>query len=213
MRKLLLIVFCGIVAASLASAAPVPCPGTPVNNIGPSTVFNCGGLTFDQFVISPTGQVSGAQVNIGTVSNVSGSEVDIDFQVAGIGAQNPIGDMLMFYRVTGGIGQIDLHFQAGQSTSGNVTVFDTACTTPFVQNVCTGTTLAQSPGVFSNGNAAVWSSGSFALTNVVYIKKDVQFNMDSLSDFVQSQVTPEPISFVLLGGGLLAIGLLRRRKA
>jgi hypothetical protein len=210
MRKILLIVFCGVLAASLASASFTPCAGTPVSNIGPSTVFTCGALTFDQFQLSPTGGLAGAQLNIGSINTgVNGDEVDLEFQVAGVSSN--VGDLLMFYRVTGGVNQIDLHFQAGVSDTGNITIIDTACDVPFALGICQGTQLATITGI-SNGNPVGISSPFFTTTGTVFMKKDVQYNGDSLSDFVQSQTTPEPMSFLLFGGGLLAVGLLRRRR-
>jgi hypothetical protein len=217
MRKLLLGVFCNLVVASLANAAFVPCPGTPVNNVGPSTVFTCGGLTFDQFLISPTGGLAGAQLNIGSIGTGVNNqiEVDLDFQLAGVTGN--VGDLLLFYRITGGITGIDLHFTAGAS-NGNVHIFDTACTQAFVAGNCpVGSGAIQLANIDgqSSGLPVDISSAVFPMTNVVYIKKDVQFNGDSLSDFVQSTTAiPEPLSFLMLGGGLAFLGFigLRRKK-
>jgi len=48
--------------------------------------------------------------------------------------------------------------------------------------------------------------------STLYVMKDITIGANGmLSEFTQSFETPEPLTFGLIGGGLLLLGLLRRR--
>jgi hypothetical protein len=52
----------------------------------------------------------------------------------------------------------------------------------------------------------------FSPVSTVYISKDIQLQGGStLSDFVNSAEIPEPFTYILMGSGLLALGLIGRR--
>ena len=199
---------------SLASATTVSCP-TPVLNVTTltgSNNFACGGLTFSNFVVSPSTVI----VGIGSESTlVGGNDVVLDLHLSGFTSLNV--DTFLNYQVDGAITGVDMGFQAPTTTDGsNVRIFETVCKVAFdaVFHTCVGdgNTLANFSLVSSG--AAVSTTVTFAQQSRVFIKKDIQFNGSSISDFNNSHLTgvPEPMTLSMMGLGLLGLGLMRRRQ-
>ena len=198
MKKLLLLLAVTFLGVATASAATL-CGASPAENVLAGG-YSCsiGGLTFSDF----SSNMAGAEVNIMGAA-VLPHQVNLLF--------NPnldAGDDIYFYfKVSGAyINMIDLSVNgAGNSVEEDI------CSGPWdSMNSCTGTLLAT---ISANGDARpIWSE-EFPATNSIYVFKDIGAG-SHFSSFGQSfHMVPEPMTFVLLGSGLLGLGLLRRRKA
>ena len=202
MRRLFILIVGALMLASLAGATPCA-TGTSVLTLGQCTF---GGLTFDNWSVSVSG-LTGATVFFGPGSNVTSSAVNVQFQVV----TNPSpttgpGDILLMYSLTGGVQGVDIFLG---NTSGGVTITENACGSAFVQGSCSNelATLVVSSGGSQSGLQMFETPVS-----QVFISKDIQLQTGStLSDFVNSAEIPEPFTYILMGSGLLALGLIRRK--
>jgi len=225
MKKVLVLLAATLLSLAIASANPISCSTPPSVYYGQSSpTFTCGTLTFSNFdLVSATPNEGGPGGNVGRVDIIALSydsvtgEVDMTLNPNLLAAQD---DALLF-EVTGGVTQLDL--AVGGS---NATVTERACSSPIptagnAAFLCpSGTKLGQISD-FSNDPAAPVFSKTFPVTSPIYIYKDIgtgngnPVGSGHLSEFTESfevgSRTPEPISLLLLGSGLLGLGLLRRR--
>jgi hypothetical protein len=215
MNKFLVLLAFSLLSLSVASASTLSCPGVFDSPVGTGTVIMCGGLTFDNFqVLNPTGGAGGI-VDILSAGLDAAGEIDLTFN-PNLG---PSQDEELLFTVWGGISQIDM------SVAGNLaSITERACANPIATTgdfvaLCTNAagTAVVAPlaqiSVDSNESAV---SGTFTGTSPVYIFKDIQAGDPNgqLTEFTQTfqPSVPEPVSTVLLGSGLLALGLLRRKS-
>lgn len=199
------------VLALAASAAPISnCSGiTDVTGLAGICGVAGSPLVFGGFSVSTSAGFTRA--TIGMAARYSNDETYLDFQIGGIrGPGSPdMGDIILQYGVLGPIDGVDLALQASPMLKGsNITITELVCSERFVNSACRGVTLANLVAV-SFGNA-VAVSASFSQQMGVWIKKDIQFNGATTSDFTNSHASaPEPGAVVLTGAGLL--WLVRKR--
>jgi hypothetical protein len=221
-RKILSVAFMaltGMMLSSVASASTVDC--STVNDVTTLTgANNCSvtgaSLMFSNFAVSESSGLTSGTVGIGNAvagTGVFGGEVVLAFQLGGLtwSGATGFGDILMFYEVTPAISGVDLSLQATPAVpGGQMTITEVACDQAFKGTSCNGTTLANF-SVTSGGQSAS-NSAIFPTTGPVFIKKDIQFNGATTSEFENSQLIPEPMSLSLMGAGLLGLGIFGRRR-
>jgi hypothetical protein len=208
--------------ASTASASEL-CAG--VSNV--TTIAAAGGCTvagstllFDNFIVSPSAGFTGATVGIATLAfgtGVFGSDVDLAFQIGGLSGPGipDLGDIELYYTVTGGIDGVDMSVQASPVvTGGSLTVTEKACTTAFVGGACGGVTLANFTVISTGQPVTTTQLFTTPYSGEVYILKDLSYDGATTSSLINSHVVstvPEPMTLSLMGAGLLGLGLVRRR--
>ena len=217
-------IFVGLLGlAAIGSASPVSCGVAPISPIDvvnaspgiPSAVsFTCGGLTFSNFNAVDAGNTSGLQVNlVDATFDAATGWVVLSFNP---NMTLPNEDMWFFYKVTGSILELDLT----NNGSGNTSIFERGCSSPTTASgACSvaGTQLGKTDLIASGGSATVFS-GAFPVTSPVYVYKDIQTlqgtgttHLTSFSQSFHTPTVPEPVTFSLMGVGLLGLGLLRKR--
>jgi hypothetical protein len=203
----------GLVAAAMASAAPTdPCGGFLGTNVVSGTFTGCtlGSVTFTNFQASAVwaDQTGGLWTPVITLVNqvltyqtgFSGGTATLAFltNFDVIGMTRPK-DILFSYTATGNI--IGIDGWSGGSAGTNIS--------EKAYGGANGTTLLATLNI----GAGQYLETKFGTQTSVTVSKDISIPIGaSLSEFTQSIETPEPMTFVLIGSGLLALGLVRRRS-
>ncbi len=199
MSRLLQLLVTTFASLAVVSAAPL-CAGPQLLGDAANASFTCeiGGLTFGDFAVTP-GVGTPTVITLMTATQI-GDWVYLTFNPSL--TQNQ--DIWLNFTVTGPLGGIDLGV-----ARNNAVVTEVACTGPITAGICSGTEL---------GYLTVYSGGTGSIEfvepgNLTYIWKDIGVGPGGeLSAFTQSfHVVPEPMTFALIGAGLLGLGLWRRK--
>ena len=163
-------------------------------------------LTFSNFsydVVNGGFTTSSPTINLIT-AGVSGATTIFDFN-PNLGSNS---DLEFEFEVTGGVSAIGLSLN---SASGFVN--ETVCTNFTPDGNCKdgGGTLLGTIGVTPQSpNASLNLGGVY---QNIWIFKDINVgSAGGLSEVNQAYIAPEPLTFSLVGAGLLGLGLLRRRS-
>ncbi len=218
--------------ASTASATPLEdCATASAANSGNMTMIGAQGcyvtgdtgVVFSNFVVSVIGASSVTVGIAGDAYNATTGDLTLDFQWSlGVESVLDTADIEISYTVTGGTSGIDDVFQAEpDGPGGNVTVSELACSTPFAGvgtgTACPGITLGSYSSSSTGQSIADQASFTQGVVSPVYIKKDIELEDATMSEFTNSNMTfapstvPEPMTFSLIGAGLLGLGFMGRR--
>jgi hypothetical protein len=221
MKKLLVCLMATLGFSGVTSAATVGCfgPGASYNVVG--LTLSCGGLTFSNFQVFPAGGNQNPVIEATSAAFVNDT-VSVGFNPNMSTADPATGthipqDIHFFFQVTGGVQQVEL------AVGGvNATIIERACSSPIPTSgpqasLCPQNTQLASMVAFSAPPGPnVVTSAVFQPTPTLYVFKDIAVapgtTGGALTSFNQSFVVPEPLSLFLMGSGLLAVGLLRRRR-
>jgi hypothetical protein len=222
-----------LVVASMASATPLHgCPatnplpygiaytgsGAPFG--GPATItdassntsnaMDCGPVTAGGFGFANGGGLTATDWS-GSVDLTGASrilrEVDLDFDPNMTGRA---GDLEMVYTVIGPIIQIN-----GSLTGTRAAVIESVCATQWTASGCAGGPLATITYTPTSGTVF---SALFPIQGTIYILDEIRTGNADLSGTVTSmtnsfELAPEPASMGLIGVGLLALGVLARKRS
>lgn len=209
MKTLIVISVLGLRAIS---AATVPCAGIPdVTTLTGGNSCVVGDQTYSNFVVAS--QDTLVSVVIGMVSSeVIGKSDQIDFHIQ----TNPDEVMghegawvTMEYEVTSSTDAMSGLILSNTDGVG-VWIYDTACTGLIQGNNCYGDILGQThagPGVL--GATATFTNEVMDM----HEQKFIAFGDANIHNFSNAVTeAPEPITTALFGGGLLLVGLFKRKK-
>jgi hypothetical protein len=212
----------GLFALALAATSTVASAATACSSLSPNNlivgssgaiggngtvVCSIGSLTFSNFSynvdIVGAGQPLPPTVSV-TIAQVINGIVDLEFN-PGLASGS---DLELEFQVTGGVSGVQLNYNGGAGTGINEEV----CKTFTLTGICSGPSdfLAQltvTPGV-QNATATFTSAQSS-----IWVYKDISMVSGFFSEVNQGYVVPEPMTFSLLGAGLLGLGLMGRRRA
>jgi hypothetical protein len=215
MRRLLFSIAVLVALAVAASAAPL-CTDVLAANGGsfnvltaglggydPSVGCTFGSLTFSNFGAKNAGGVPTPAVFLNGIS-APGGVTTLNFNPMLLN-QNYYQDIYFWFVVTGPIGGIGLQNNGGPT--GLTGIEEKACvTSASPDGTCVGGNLLADISAGSNENA----QASFN-SMTTYIWKDIGVLAGGHISSFNETFLPEPVSFVLLGTGLLGLGLVRRK--
>jgi hypothetical protein len=191
--------------SAVGLASPISCNAgaSNINVVGLSLACAGSGLTFDNFTVTGTNVPT---VGISSITfDAATGIVLLDFNPN----SNLPGDIILGYRVLGKSDSIDF------TVSGRNIIFtEESCSVQFC-NVQGYTQYAFITNALSNQGSANLANGG-ANAPFTWIVKDINYSTSTsaLTHFTNSHhvPVPEPMTLSMVGAGLLALGLIGRKK-
>jgi hypothetical protein len=209
MRNVMVVTALFFLLTAAGGAATMCANGSAVTN-----GFSCsvGGLTIN--VQSITGVGISPELNL-VQTDASTTAVNFAFN-PNITPSSGSQEIVFVYELTGGATSV-----SSTVTGVNASLTEQACTAAFTGKVCSGVDLGSFTVTGGNTSTALNLTG-----NSVFILKDINVAAGGgLTLFTQNITTgggggpgggqvPEPVSIILMGSGLVALGVIRKlRKA
>jgi hypothetical protein len=223
MKKILVLILGCLVLSGMAFAGPSACP-TSTYDTYLVAAFSCtqGNLLFSNFDYTPiatgTSPIPSTGVSvtpqIGAIGS-AGFQFTSGWSVGNVGTASTTQNSIIAFAVTGSISQLQLLFDGSFTGTGLSGVVETYCL-----NQTTGVSScpAGNSGQLSvtNPPANFNAVAFFAPVSSLSVSKAIGVTSGSngtakISQVINTFATPEPMSFVLLGSGLLGLGLVRKR--
>jgi hypothetical protein len=222
-KSVLFLIFAASMLSTSAFASSTTCPtGSYTSYLGAGFTCTSGNLTFSAFGYTSSANPAGIAIPASglTVSpqTTTGNE---GFQFAGgwnVGTQAggvaSFQDSVVSFTVSaGGITDLHLFFNGSFTGTGSSSVVESYC----LNHVLAGCPAGSSGSISVTNPAPVFNSVVFfAPVTSVSVSKDIHVDSGtngtaSISQVINTFSTPEPLTFVLLGSGLLGLGLVRRK--